>query len=381
MRVTVLAHTSMVSSGVRIGNLKNHSPETQQNAPSLAQPAKQDAPTAQTTRAHGLPLIRETLNTRNISKEAKDIIMASWRTGTSKQYQVYLERWSQFCQSRGIDYTAASIDNGIDFLATLFASGLGYSAINTARSALSSVLALPDNTTFGSHPLVTRFLNGVFELKPSLPRYSSIWDVGIVLTHLRGLGIASTLDLKTLTRKTTMLLCLLTGQRCQTLTKLDITLMQILQGKIVFTIGEKLKTTRPGKHLEPIELLEYPQDESLCVVSHLKQYIKCTDQLRAAQHTRLLISHSKPHKPVTNSTVGKWAKSVLREAGIDTSTFSGNSARPASTSYGARSGLTLKEILKAGGWSNALTFAKHYHKPIQGNFGASILAHFENSVP
>lgn len=210
----------MVSSGIRIGNWKNHSPETQKNAPSPAQPAKQDAPTAQTTRAHGLPLIRETLNTRNISKEAKDSIMASRRTGTSKQYQVYLERWSQFCQSRGIDYTATSIDNGIDFLATLFASGLGYSAINTARSALSSVLALPDNTTFGSHPLVTLFLKGVFELKPSLLRYSSNWDVGVVLTHLRGLGIASTLDLKTLTRKTTMLLCLLTGQRCQTLTKI-----------------------------------------------------------------------------------------------------------------------------------------------------------------
>ena len=105
----------------------------------------------------------------------------------------------------------------------------------------------------------------------------------------------------------------------------------------MFTIGEKLKTTRPGKHLEPIELLEYPQDESICVVSHLKQYIKYTEQLRAAQHTRLLISHGKPHEPVTNPTVGNWGKSVLREAGIDTSTFSGNSARPASTSYGHRS--------------------------------------------
>ena len=105
----------------------------------------------------------------------------------------------------------------------------------------------------------------------------------------------------------------------------------------MFTIGEKLKTTRPGKHLEPIELLEYPQDESLCV-SHLKRYIKYEEQLRAAQHTRLLISHAKPHEPVTNPTVGKWVKSVLREAGIDTSTFSGNSARPALTSYGARSG-------------------------------------------
>ena len=106
-----------------------------------------------------------------------------------------------------------------------------------------------------------------------------------------------------------------------TMPDLDITLMQVLPGKIVFTFGEKLKTTRLGKHLEPIELLEYPQDGSLCVVSHLKQYIKCTEQLRAAQKTRLLISHSKPHKPVTNSTVGKWAKSVLCEAGIDTSTF------------------------------------------------------------
>lgn len=78
-----------------------------------------------------------------------------------------------------------------------------------------------------------------------------------MLQHLRTLGHPHNLDLKTLTRKTAMLLCLLTGQRCQTLTKLDITLMQQLTGKIVFTIGEKNKTTRPEKHLEPIELLEY----------------------------------------------------------------------------------------------------------------------------
>ena len=103
--------------------------------------------------------------------------MASWRTGTTKQYDVYLKRWEQFCQSKGINRFDANVENGIDFLATLFTSGLGYSAINTARSALSSVLILPNNITFGAHPLVARFLKGVFELKPSLPRYSSIWDV------------------------------------------------------------------------------------------------------------------------------------------------------------------------------------------------------------
>ena len=56
----------------------------------------------------------------------------------------------------------------MNFLAELFQSGVGYSAINTARSALSSILILPDNTTFGSHPLVSRLkvLKGVFELRP-----------------------------------------------------------------------------------------------------------------------------------------------------------------------------------------------------------------------
>ena len=203
--------------------------------------------------------------------------------------------------------------NGIDFLATLFSAGLGYSAINTARSALSSVMLLPNNVTFGAHPLEVRFLKGVFELKPSLPRYNRIWDVSAVLQYLKTLGPASELDLKTLTMKTTMLLCLLTGQRCQTLTKLDTNLMQILPDKILFTVGEKLKTTRPGKHLQPIELIAYNQDRTLCIVSHLQTYLTHTQPLRG-QNSKLLISYAKPYKLVAISTVSKWAKAVLKEA-------------------------------------------------------------------
>lgn len=99
---------------------------------------------------------RQNLNSLSISTAEKDVMMAFWRTGPSKQYQVYLERWEQFCRYKGINQLDANIENVIDFLATLFAFGLGYSAINTARSALSSALFLPDNTTFGSHPLVAR---------------------------------------------------------------------------------------------------------------------------------------------------------------------------------------------------------------------------------
>jgi len=88
-----------------------------------------------------------------------------------------------------------------------------------------------------------------------LPRYSSIWGVSVVLQHLRSLGPPAQLDLKSLSKKTTMLLSLLTSQRYQTLLKLDTVLVQELPGKIVFTIGDKLETTRPGKYLAPVELL------------------------------------------------------------------------------------------------------------------------------
>ena len=326
-----------------------------------------------------MPLVRKTLNTKNLSSSAKEIIMASWRPGTGKQYHSYLERWEKFCAQKAIVVEDASVENGIDFLASLYEDGLGYSAINTARSALSSVLTSPGNVTFGNHPLVSRFLKGVFELKPSLPRYRRIWDVSVVLQHLKNLEPVNALDLKVLTLKFTMLLCLLTGQRCQTLSKLDITLMQKLPGKYVFTIGEKLKTTRPGKHLEPIELTAFEPDINLCVVTHLNQYLVKTQNLRGST-SQLLISYVKPHKAVSNTTIGKWCKSVLKDAGIDVTEFTSHSGRSAATSYASHTSLTLQDILKAGGWSNAQTFAKHYHKPIVWNFGTSLLEHFQSDT-
>ena len=68
-----------------------------------------------------------------------------------------------------LDVTHATINDGLDFLTLLYKQGVGYSAINTARSALSSAITPADKTTFGEHPLVTRFLKGTFELRPSFP--------------------------------------------------------------------------------------------------------------------------------------------------------------------------------------------------------------------
>ena len=59
-------------------------------------------------------------------------------------------------------------------------------------------------------------MKGVFNLRPSEPRYKYVWDVKVVV-DLKTLMPLTESSLKMLTLKLTMLLVLLSGQRLQTL--------------------------------------------------------------------------------------------------------------------------------------------------------------------
>ena len=75
----------------------------------------------------------------------------------------------------------------LDFLASLVESGLSYSAINSARSALSAIGLVQDGFSVGSHPLVIRLLKGANNMKPPQSRYSETWDASLVLAYLKTL--------------------------------------------------------------------------------------------------------------------------------------------------------------------------------------------------
>ena len=243
------------------------------------------------------------------------------------------------------------INNAIEFLLLLYQSGLGYSAINTARSALSSTLFLEDGKKFGELPLVTRFMKGIFELRPALPKYSEIWDVTIVLNYLKTFDQPNSLTLKQLTLKLTMLLCLTTGQRGQTLHKFDVNHIQDLEDKYRITVCEKLKQSKPGRHLAPLDLLAFKDEKKLCVVEHLREYLHRTTSLRG-KHSQLLLSFIKPFRPISKDTISRWVKVVLESAGIDISIYSAHSSRAASTSFCKAKGLNIAEIMKCAGWLN-----------------------------
>ena len=144
--------------------------------------------------------------------------------------------------------------------------------------------------------------------------------------------------------------------------------------QMYFVITEKVKQSRVGTHLKPVEFLAYPEDEKLCVIKHLREYIKKTQVLRG-DCSQLLLSHVKPHGPASKDTISRWCKNVLKFAGIDVSKFTAHSTRSASTSFLAERNVNIKDIMTSAGWSNEMTFQRYYRKPVGNtfNFGDTIL--------
>ena len=220
-------------------------------------------------------------------------------------------------------------------------------------------------------------MKGVYELKPSFPKYVNTWDVNIVLHYLENMYPHDKLSLKQLSLKLVTLIALLSGQRCRTVHKLSMDCMQLSDTKCVFQICSVIKQTRKGNHLAPIELLAFAENEKLCVIKVLEEYIKKTRDLRKEER-RLFVSYQKPHGPVSKDTIARWIRDTLTQAGIDTGRYGAHSTRSASTSAAAASEVPVTTILKAAGWSAESTFTKFYKKTLQVNMGHALLDSYLN---
>ena len=198
----------------------------------------------------GVPSFRESLRVRGIQKESADIIMASWKPGTEKQYQSHLKRWASFCGGRDINPFNPNVNDIINFLTVSFNRGVGYSSINTSRGALSSLGVMVDGASAGSHPLVIRFLKGVFNLRPPKPRYTKTWDVQPVVNFLRSLYPLCTISLKEITLKMVMLMALTQAARIQTLHLLILPGINIEDSSITLQLGDNIKQCWPTFNIQ-----------------------------------------------------------------------------------------------------------------------------------
>jgi hypothetical protein len=216
------------------------------------------------------------------------------------------------------------------------------------------------HVTIGKHFLICRYLKGVFnEMKP-VPKYHYTWPFDLVLVYFFHLVAFRKLSLKELTLKLVTLIALTTEQRCQTLTFLDVSAdyMSKTDDSYRFALTGHVKQDRPGKVLENLCLYKYTVTE-LCVYGTLEYYVSVTEKLRTS--AKLLVSFIKPYSAVTASTVGRWIKTLLGQADVDTSKFSAHSTRVASTSKAAVS-VSVDVILATASWRDKSAFRKFYNK-------------------
>ena len=135
-------------------------------------------------------------------------------------------------------------------------------------------------------------MKGVFRSRPPVPRYEATWDVQVVLSHLASFAPVNQLDLKSLTHKLVMLVALVSAQRMQSIHLLDLQLMKTGTDMVEFAFPTHIKQSRPGYKNSSLQLKAYPADPGLCVVTHLREYLVRTQELRGSESKLLCTTSS-----------------------------------------------------------------------------------------
>lgn len=113
-------------------------------------------------------------------------------------------------------------DNRVKFSSWAARAG----TLHTARGATSAITISTDRTPIGSHPIILRFMKGIYKQTPPARWYQTTWVVQPVLSYLSELGPTENLDLKSLTLKVALSVALVSAQRGQTLHILNIAFMK-----------------------------------------------------------------------------------------------------------------------------------------------------------
>ncbi|XP_064461987.1 uncharacterized protein LOC135372255 [Ornithodoros turicata] len=324
----------------------------------------------------GMESDQRPLTDPGLSGEAAELISASWRRGTKLVYSACWRKWDSWCSTRSMDSLSPPITAVLNFLAHLhFNERLAYRTINCYRSALSQIIGSCEGYPLCEHPSVSRLLRGVFNLNPPLPKYTTTWPVEVVTSYISSLGSNSSLPLRLLTYKLTMLLALATAGRSADLRLLSTEgIRQRVLGWDIALNGLR-KTSRPSGTAPSLFIPALPQEPLLCPVLCLQSYIARTLPHRNSC-PQLLLTTQKPYKPASRDTIANWLKRVLNLAGIDTRIFQAHSTRGAATSKALDRGVPVSEILKVADWSSDTTFNRFYRREARSgtSFGVQVLS-------
>ena len=283
----------------------------------------------------------------------------AWSPATLRQYMVPARKWEQYTKDIGINPVEPTPLQVLNFLQDMVDKGLGYGTINTAKSFLSAFISL-EGIQLGLHPLITRFMKGVYRQATPKSKYTDTWDPIPVLHTLSGWGHTENICLERLTKRTIVLFLLATGQRLQAVHKLKRTDIIWGQNSCKITYSERLKTNDPKT--KPLILRFHKREEdTLCVYTHLRTYVDNVDTQAAAPY--VFSTMKDPTHRASSDTISRWVRESLEEGGVSNS-YKPYSTRHAATSAAHRAKVPLPEILSSAGWTGDSSFARFYNRPL-----------------
>ena len=375
-----VASSSMVSS---TSGFIGGTPNTANTISNIASGSKGEhtsPPSSRQSAASQLDCVVQQLDAKGVSKDAAELIQASWRKGTQKSYATTWGKWCGWCDRRETDPVSAPVKCLLYFITEEFKNGKQYSTLNTYRSAISATHVGYSGTPASQHPLLCRLLQGIFNSRPPMPKNVTLWDVEIALKHAESNFPLEELSLKQISERTAMLLALANADRVSDLHSLDLKFRSYRYGGVSFIIPVLTKTRRSGPPRE-VFYAQLEENIKLCPVSSLRAYEKKTEGLRHPGNTSLFISVKKPHLPVSSQTLLRWIKNFLSEVGIDTNQFTAHSTRGVATSTALALQVSLPEIMKAANWKRQSTFTRYYCCPTVDNaFSKTVLTALKVSI-
>ena len=141
------------------------------------------------------------------------------------------------------------------------------------------MLTWSKDKAIGDHTIVSKFLRGVFNLRPSLPKSAVTWDTSNVIQFLKSWYPLKHLSLFQLSIKTVLLMLLISGQRGQTIWVLKVKDVEKRGDSYICRISVPIKTSNKKHHQKELVFKSY-KEKDLCVVHCLQEYLKRTKILR-----------------------------------------------------------------------------------------------------
>ena len=332
--------------------------------------------------AHSMARLRKCYETRKISQRAISTMLAARKPQTWNLYAKLFGVFERWCVQRKLDPSAVDITHVIEFLQWRFDKSKA--AVNTLKvycAALTVCLGKFEGYTVSSHPFVSAWLKGAYNIKPPVHPAVPRWSLPLVLHSFMEAPYEpmEKASLSVWTRKTIFLVAISSGARCSELQALDVREeMSVIRNR-----SASLRTN-PGftpKHASEvninrkIHLKAFYHNfknrvernwNTLCPIRALKHYIALTKRVRGdCFYLFMPYAPGKSGKQVSTVRIGGWLIQAIKDAYIHFGRkppegLKPHTLRAVATSAAALRGSTIEDIRRAATWASGYVFAKHY---------------------